>query len=397
MSKIIYYIKSFLKRSEQLKKLNAIISSATLEREYERLFKNVTPSLSSLNDETLDSLKSKVQKKISNNDKPRIIWVGANYQQDYSGFIQALSKVGDVTVFTRSDGIYGLEAPTVRENLIFDEERKKNSDRLYSIFLESGGSNGVDIVIGQMWSTLIDPQVLEKIRSTGVIVLNVAMDDKLPVHWKSDSSDRLAGSIGLAENVDLTLNTSKQAITLYAERGCSCVYWPLASDGGVFSPVETKVHDVVFIGSNYGVRSKIISELIAAGIDVKAFGPGFPSGLLSPEESAKIFGEAKIVLGIGFVGYSQRISTLKLRDFDALFTGALYITSRNEDLEEIFTEDENIVFYDSTNELIEKVKYYLANEEQRNSIALRALEDARANHLWEKRLRDTFLMLGVNQ
>ncbi|EGQ9277934.1 glycosyltransferase family 1 protein [Vibrio vulnificus] len=396
MSNTIYHIKNILKRSDLLKEFNAILSGVSLERNYKKIFNNVTPITNSLNSKQHKDLRDKTIKKIAVGRRPRIIWVGANYEQDNSGFAQALSKLGDVTVFTRSCGVYGLEAPTIRESIIFDKERQKNSDRLYSIFEGLGGSEGVDIVMGQMWSTLVDPAVLDKIRSTGVVVINVAMDDKLPVHWKTDSRGRLAGAIGLADYVDLTLNTSKQAVSLYAKRGFPCIYWPLASDGGVFAPAERKKYDVVFIGSNYGVRAKVISDLLSAGIDVKAFGPGFPSGLLGPEESARIFGEAKIVLGIGFVGYSQRISTLKLRDFDAMFTGALYITSRNEDLEEIFIESEHIAYYDSTQHLISLIKFYLENDEERERIAKNALENAISCHRWDRRIGDVFTFLGVD-
>lgn len=395
MNNSVYHLKKILKKSALLKKINAILSSLKLEKNYDKIFGHVTPIINSLSDDKYNELKCKAIEKITKNQKPRIIWVGANYEQDYSGFVQALSRIGDVTVFTRNSGSYGLEAPVIRESIIFDKERQKNSDRLYSIFEELGGSQGVDVVMGQMWSTLVDPAVLNKIRSTGVVVINVAMDDKLPVHWKTDSRGRLAGAIGLADSVDLTLNTSKQAVSLYAERGLPCIYWPLASDGGVFVPAESKKYDVVFIGSNYGVRAKVISDLLSAGIDVKAFGPGFPSGLLGPEESAKIFGEAKIVLGIGFVGYSQRISTLKLRDFDAMFTGALYITSRNEDLEEIFFEGEHIAYYDSTQHLISLIKYYLEHDEERKRIARSALKNANAHHRWDSRIEDIFNFLGV--
>ena len=92
---------------------------------------------------------------------------------------------------------------------------------------------------------------------------------------------------------------------------------------------------------------------------MKVFGPGFPSGMISAQKTAEVFSHAKIVLGIGYVAYSRKVCTLKLRDFDAMFTGALYITSRNEDLEELFKENEHISYYDSKESLLEKINYFL--------------------------------------
>jgi spore maturation protein CgeB len=50
----------------------------------------------------------------------------------------------------------------------------------------------------------------------------------------------------------------------------------------------------------------------------------------------------------------------------------LVITDRlnpNKQLEDIFIEDEEIVFYSSKDEALEKIKFYLNNDYERNRIA----------------------------
>ncbi|KHF82264.1 hypothetical protein OA19_20295 [Vibrio vulnificus] len=79
-----------------------------------------------------------------------------------------------------------------------------------------------------------------------------------------------------------------------------------------------------------------------------------------------------------------------------MFTGALYITSRNEDLEEIFIESEHIAYYDSTQHLISLIKFYLENDEERERIAKNALENAISCHRWDRRIGDVFKFLGVD-
>lgn len=383
-------VKSKLKKISFIWIVNARIKEYILHYQYNKLYKSNTSEVIQQGNVYNFGEKNYIDKR----EKILVIWVGACYEQDYSGFRQSLSKYAEVIDFTRTDGTYGLEPPKIRKGLIYDEERKRNGQRLLEIYRNAGAEEKVTLVIGQMWSTLMDPDALLSIKKRGTRVVNIAMDDKLPVHWKSDNKGRLSGAIGLANSVDLTLNTCKQAVSMYQSKGFPCMYWPLASSGEMFKPSEDKSFDVVFVGSNYGYRSHIIKALLEAGINVKAFGPGFESGMLSAVDMSEVFGKAKIILGMGFISYSRKISTLKLRDFDAMFTGALYITSRNEDLEEIFTDKENIVYYDSIEHLIFLIKYYLAHEDERHAIVHNALLNANEFHRWDVRIEDTLKLLG---
>lgn len=320
------------------------------------------------------------------------LWIGGNYNQDHSGFLQALNRITELTTFTQENGTYGLiKQNSASKKIIFDVIREEHQKQILKII----DSSNCHLVMGQMWASTISPELLNKIRSRGIKVINIAMDDKLPYHWQIDQMGRRNGAIGLADAVDLTLNTTRMAAEWYNKLGHPCLYWPLAGNPEVFYPRPIKKYDVVFIGSKYGYRGEIVESLIKAGIKVDAFGPGWPAGPCTAEESADIFGSAKIVLGIGYIGHSKKIVTLKQRDFDALFTGALYITSRNPDLEEILIDKQHVVYYDNKQDLIEKVKYYLKHDEERIAIAHNAMHQGLAKHTWDIRLRETFQQIGI--
>jgi len=389
-------VKAKLKSFNFLYNLNARYKEFLLHRSFSRLSKEYNLSTEPELELLSKKLQAKVKKREIVNRRLKVLWVGKCYEQDYSGFIQALSKFVDLVIFSQENGDYGQEDAIHRRTLICERERFANGERLNHLYNEHGGADSIDLVIGQMWSNIINPDVLFAIREAGTIVVNIAMDDKLPIHWKSDSNGRLAGAIGLGQCVDLTLNTFKQAVPMYAQHNAPCIYWPLASNGDVFKPQEEKEYDVVFIGSNYGYRSKVIEQIKRAGINVSAFGPGFPSGMVSAQDSADIFGKARIVLGMGYISYSRKLSTLKLRDFDALFTGAMYITSRNSDLEELFEDGKHIVYYDTIEELIDKLKFYLENDPLCKKIVTNALLEAKMNHTWEKRIKETFTFIGFD-
>ena len=103
---------------------------------------------------------------------------------------------------------------------------------------------------------------------------------------------------------------------------------------------------------------------------------------MSYQESAKKFKEAKIIIGIGYVSHSRNITTLKLRDFDASISGALYITSKNNELEKLFPGNE-LEFYEDKEELLNKINFYLENKDLRIQKAVALQEYVNKNFTWE--------------
>ena len=73
-----------------------------------------------------------------------------------------------------------------------------------------------------------------------------------------------------------------------------------------------------------------------------------------------------------------------------MIRGALCFAERTEYLNEIFTDEKDIVFYDykDLNGLVEKVKYYLANDEERLRITKAAFDKVRKEHTWLNRAVD---------
>lgn len=333
-------------------------------------------------------------KRIESPRNLNLLWVGGNYDQDHSGFIQALKKLFCVTVFVQPNGTYGLgKSSTNTTRALFDYNLRDRHDRAIRDLVER---HDISIVMGQMWASTISPETLDYLRAEkGVIVINIAMDDRLPYHWQADRWGKMNGAIGLAHSVDMTLNTTKEVTAWYHQMGFSCQYFPLAGNPEFFFPREKKKFDVVFVGAAYGYRKFLVSSLQKAGISVATFGPGWDAGWCTAEMTSEIFGQAKIVLGVGYVGHSHSVVTLKQRDFDALFTGALYVTSHNPDLEEMLEDGKHVVYYRNAKDLVKIVSYYLKNDAERNRIAQQARIEGIKNHSWDTRLSRTLYSLGI--
>jgi spore maturation protein CgeB len=373
-------MKMILKKFSMLNYINAQIKSRKMESELSKIeFK-------------LNKLEIRHLDRVINKTVRKIFWIGGSYHQDHSGYMQSLAKIVSASYFVQSNGSYGLiKQPSATTRLIFDEIASEHEEQIINCI----ENEKPDLVMGQMWASTISLSLLKKIRAKGIPVINIAMDDKLPYHWQIDKDGRRNGAIGLAAEVDLTLNTTRLAAEWYEKLGFPCLYWPLAGDPAVFFPRPKKIYDVVFIGSKYGYRGELIQALINAGVNVATFGPGWPSGPCTAMESAEIFGSAKIILGIGYIGHSKKLVTLKQRDFDALFTGGLYITTRNPDLEDILVDGEHVVYYDDKSDMVNKVIFYLKNESKRQEIICKAMEEGLKKHTWDIRLRDTFNKIGL--
>jgi spore maturation protein CgeB len=329
-----------------------------------------------------------------NKGELNIFWVGASEAQDRSGFLQALNRLGQVTEFYNRDGQYGpiyelcghgwLQIRQINDSALIEQVKKVQS------------KGNIDILIGQMWSHIYSEEALLKIRELGIPIINIAMDDRLPSLWRNMDGCRM-GAVGLGLGVDITLTTSPNVCKWYAVENMPALFWPLASDEKLFATENgsNKDIDILFIGNRYGIRGKIIDYLSKNGISVTCYGDGWSNGYADAEQNIALSKRAKIILGVGAIGHCSDVYTLKLRDFDALMTGALYITHRNPDLLKLFNEGEHLECYTSSKELFNKLNYYLKNPDKSYDIGKKGNILARKKYSWNYRLETTFLKLGL--
>jgi spore maturation protein CgeB len=90
-------------------------------------------------------------------------------------------------------------------------------------------------------------------------------------------------------------------------------------------------------------------------------------GVIEPfTEAFKVYKSSKININIT----SKSIkSGLPLRIFDVIGAGGFLITNYQTELPELFDINKDLVVYESTDDLIQKISYYLSHEEERLAIA----------------------------
>lgn len=312
----------------------------------------------------------------------RVLWIGADDNQDNLGFLEELRSIVQVDVFANYEGALKLSYSATRS-----DNHTQNAKTLLELL--SASSSRYQIIIGQFWPELIDlnyPPLKQLIKMKAIKIICVAMDDFMPARWLPDQFSQIAGPAGHGKAVDLYATSDVDSIQRYASLGLKAIYLPFGCSSSILQPGMVRDLDVVFVGSNYGQRKNIIESLVQSGINVHAYGPGFTNGRVSSEQIKNLYSRAKIILGICNVGYQLRERNLKTRDFDAISSKALYIANACNDFNQFFSPNLHYIDYSSFDELLLKIRYYLANSEEASAISERGYRLGMSSYRWRMNL-----------
>ncbi len=151
-----------------------------------------------------------------------------------------------------------------------------------------------------------------------------------------------------------------------------------------------KLYDVSFVGGSNPWRSWVVKRLRKAGIEVAAWGGGplWPAGPLTHDGMVDVINQSKISLNLSnsvnwhlpYVLSSWRAfqvnrkstkvyESLKGRMFEICGCGTFQLTYYVEDLERCFEIGREVAIYADLDDLIEKIRYYLRFEDEREAIA----------------------------
>ena len=77
---------------------------------------------------------------------------------------------------------------------------------------------------------------------------------------------------------------------------------------------------------------------------------------------------------------------IPLRAFDIMGCGGFLLTNYQSDFFELFEPGVDFVYYESNEDLLDKIAYYLSHDEEREAIAKNGHDKVAAEHTWEVRL-----------
>mgnify|MGYP001158550169 FL=1 len=152
--------------------------------------------------------------------------------------------------------------------------------------------------------------------------------------------------------------------------------------------IDNRDISVSFLGSTSSyrdIRKPYLDYLLSNNIDLY-FSGGQREELMSLEEYASILKRSKISINFSFSVDEQ--SQLKVRVFEILYSGSLLLESKNNETRKYFTPGVDYVEYVSKEDLLHKIRYYIAHEDERIKIALSGHKKATTiyshNQFWKK-------------
>ncbi|MCT8341126.1 glycosyltransferase [Flavobacteriaceae bacterium TK19130] len=162
--------------------------------------------------------------------------------------------------------------------------------------------------------------------------------------------------------------------------------------------------DVLAFGSMYPYRTRMLQKLVDAGVKVKLYGskgPFFPNSLSPFFTNKKILGDEKsrLIHGSKIVFnnfHYAEIQGVNCKFFELNGAGAFQICDRKEIIQQYVNYDAEAVTFESMNEAIEKINYYLkpSQNDERLAIAAKNASHFAEHHTYENRMKELFSIIG---
>jgi len=87
---------------------------------------------------------------------------------------------------------------------------------------------------------------------------------------------------------------------------------------------------------------------------------------------------------------------VRLRDFEAPLCRSCYLTGYTEEIAEFYELGKEIDTYQSPEELVDKVKFYLNHPKEAENLREAAYQRAKRDHTWVNRFEELFEKIGLN-
>jgi hypothetical protein len=194
----------------------------------------------------------------------------------------------------------------------------------------------------------------------------------------------------IASTFDLFLTNAPECVPRYAALGAVADVLPIATHEAFFRPVPPRPElacEVLVLGRAHPDRVEPVRALLAS-FDTRVHGEGWaehgiPSrGLVHGEEMLAALASAAMTVIFFRTGAGHALVKVGLFDFAA--AGALVLTNRFPEVERYLRYDEEVVGFDTTAELLARVRHYLDHPEEAAAVRRAARRRVLAEHTWTR-------------
>lgn len=241
------------------------------------------------------------------------------------------------------------------------------------------------------------PTELDQLEGTD-FDLYLSIDDglgyRLPdVHplawWAIDTHLDMSRCLARARDADFVFAAQRDGVERFQQAGIESATWlPLACSPDVHCKHDVpKQWDVCFVGHLFpGPRIELL-QLIQKHFPRSFVGQQFFT------EMVRTFSESRIVFNRSIV------NDVNMRVFEALASGSLLLTNdlSSNGQDELFQDGKHLVTYRDPQELLEKIRFCLTNEEAREKIAAAGRKEAITKHTYKNRMETILAKVAGEQ
>lgn len=242
-----------------------------------------------------------------------------------------------------------------------------------------------DVVFMQIQGPNVISLETAKVLSQNSLVFNWSGDVRRDITWYKELSPYV-----------VTLFTNINDVESIKEIGSRADYLQTGYDHAhYFNSNRARLNNIAFCGNYYPKMdfplteervsvSRLLKIKYPDNFNLYGFGwenAGLKSeGIADNKKEALLYNATSLALSISHFNYSRYFSDRLLRE---LACGCCVLSHRFPDCELEFTENKNIVFWQSQTELLEKIDYYFKHPEQARKIGNEASNYVLQNYHWD--------------
>jgi len=216
---------------------------------------------------------------------------------------------------------------------------------------------------------------------------------------------QIASSLPPRKNImafDLIITSFPHYVKTFRKMGVPSEYLKIAFEPRILRKIkkQRKEYDVTFVGSftpQHRAGTKTL-ELVSKKIPIHVWGRG--TEFLSPTSSLqknyhgatwgldmyKILARSKIVINRHINVAKNYANNMRL--YETTGMGAMLMTDSKKNLNDLFEVGKEVVVYNSPEDLLRKIEYYLTHDEERKKITKAGQKRTLREHIYKRRMKE---------
>jgi glycosyltransferase involved in cell wall biosynthesis len=283
----------------------------------------------------------------------------------------------------------GIREFTNHEIIFLNQCTRHDYNRL-KIPIEIAKDHFDMIIFAASGGSFMDSE-MKQLRDSGILMVGMGLD--CPRQYIKYIKE-------VIPNYDFYLTAGISTVEPIKKLGCKVMYFPPACREGYHRILKNvrRNKDCLYIGNvaghPSGERRLELFNLVKQKFEVDGYGYGLKDKLIH-DDFIELLNSYKIGLEFDLAEFGTWDEPVNLnhRIFEYISCGLMTIAPQREDIATVFDFDKEIIGFRNSNELLDKIKYYLDNESESKKIAKAGYARCWKDHTIKKRVVDFFSAL----